>query len=316
MNSYKDIGGFFELECGHSKTYHNDAIAFNSGRNALRYIIKAYKIKKIAVPYYTCNVVWQALKAENCEMAFYEIDNNFMPKKDFSSEDFILYNNYFGICNNNVNILSKKYPNLIIDNAQSFYSFHQGLASFYSPRKFFGLPDGGYAFCDKRIENKLEKGVSYDRCSHLLKRLDRGANFAYSDFQQNDESLIDEEIKLMSNLTSALSGNINYELIKKNRLENFELLDKNLKNINEIIINLSPEDVPMVYPFLVKNDNLRKKLIQNKIFIAEYWPEIEKVCLKNSYELYLKKYLIPLPIDQRYKKEEMINIIKNIKELS
>ena len=42
-------------------------IALNCARNCLRYIIKAFLIKEIYVPFYTCPVVWQSIKKENCK---------------------------------------------------------------------------------------------------------------------------------------------------------------------------------------------------------------------------------------------------------
>ena len=55
----KEIGGYFELERGPFKPYH-DGVYLNSGRNALRYIVRKLGIHKIHVPYYTCPVVFEA----------------------------------------------------------------------------------------------------------------------------------------------------------------------------------------------------------------------------------------------------------------
>ena len=140
MNCCKEIGGYFELELDKRNLFYPDAIALNSARNCLRYIIRAYNITEIYVPYYTCNVVWQAIRSEGCKIKFYHIDDKFMPVQEFQKEDFVLYSNYFGVCAGNVKILSEKYPNLIVDNAQAFYMPSLGLASFNSPRKFFGVP--------------------------------------------------------------------------------------------------------------------------------------------------------------------------------
>ncbi len=60
-----------------------------------------------------------------------------MPTIDFPKESFILYPNYFGVCENNVDKLVKIYPNIIIDNAHSYYSKPKGLASFNAKHKFF-----------------------------------------------------------------------------------------------------------------------------------------------------------------------------------
>lgn len=305
----KEIGGYFELECFKNSPYHKKALSFNSARNALRYIIRAYNIKEILIPKYNCPVVYDAIKSEDCKTISYSIDENFNPKLDReqynSQKTFIVYNNFFGICGNAMDKMAQQYPNLIADNAQAFYSNKKGIASFYSPRKFFGLPDGGLLLCDKRIRATFEQDISYDRCYHLLKRHDLSATEGYSDFQSNDNALENLPIKYMSELTHSLMSNINYEDAKKKRLENFYFLHENLKNINELRIDIAKEDVPLVYPLLIKNTNLRKKLIENKIYIAMYWPKISEYLDDNSFEWHLQKNLLPLPIDQRYGLNEM-----------
>lgn len=309
----KEIGGYFSLECGHTPLYHQNGIMLNSARNALRYIIKAYNIKEIAVPYYTCPVVWQAIQIEGCRIIPYDIDDKFLPQQEFSSEIFILYNNYFGICDKNVRILAGKYKKLIVDNAQAFYTKQQGIASFYSPRKFFGLPDGGIVLCDKESKEQFEVSTSYNLCSHLLKRHDLGAESGYKDFQQNDNALIGQPIQYISSLTHALMGNIDYERAKIKRLENFCCLHQALKKKNGLSINLSDDDVPMIYPFKTDDLSLRQRLIQNKIFVAKYWPKEENCdCMSSFSAQHLADTIIPLPIDQRYDVEDMQYIIQRI----
>ena len=307
----KEIGGYFELECGHIPLYHQGAVLLNSARNALRYIVRVYGIKEMLVPYYTCPVVWDALKAENVELTYYNVNGNLEIDLSYIPQDaFILVNNYFGEKGKYIRELARKYPNLIVDNAQAFYSLKQGLAAFYSPRKFFGLPDGGLAICDKNEGEDLEESVSFDLCTHLLKRHDLGASAAYADFQKNDEALIGRSVQKMSKLTEALMGNIDYEYARQKRLKNFAILHKALADKNELNLDLSSDDVPMVYPFLTRVDGLREKLIQNKMYVARYWPEIEKVCPADSFELYLQSHLLPLPIDQRYDANDMNRILE------
>lgn len=222
----KDIGGYFGLELKNGSLYHSDCVMLNSCRNALRYLIRAYNIKKLNVPYYTCPVVFQAIEKENCKLELYEIDKMFYPKKIFKNDDYILYTNYFGICSSNIKKLVKKYPNLIIDNAMAFYSPYNGLASIYSPRKFFGTADGGILKTEKLLNEKFDKSQSYQRFSHLLKRIDCGAEFGYSDFNYNENQLSIEPIKKMSNLTFNMLKSIDYEYVKNKRLNNFKYLKK------------------------------------------------------------------------------------------
>ena len=119
---------------------------FDYARNALRFIINKIKIKEIFIPYYLCDVIRHAIFAENCKPIFYHIDNNFMPAQEFPINSFILYPNYFGICDKNVEKLSNIYPNLIVDNAHAFYAKPCGFASFNSERKFRSVKDGAYLF--------------------------------------------------------------------------------------------------------------------------------------------------------------------------
>ncbi len=110
---------------------------FDLARNSLKYIIKHFEIKELFIPYYLCDVIRHSLFEINCKPLFYHIDDDFMPTIDFPKESFILYPNYFGVCEDNVNRLVKIYPNIIIDNAHSYYSQPKGLASFNAKHKFF-----------------------------------------------------------------------------------------------------------------------------------------------------------------------------------
>lgn len=302
---------FFRLETANlSTTWTKNKILLNSGRNSLRYIIRAYNIKEIEVPYYTCQFIWDVLKQEECIINFYHINKEFMPIKNFNKNKYILYNNYFGICSKQINLLKRNYKNLIIDNCQAFYSKHKGLASFYSLRKFFGVPDGGFTYCNKKINTKLMTSKSYNLCIHLLKAYDKGYNESYINFLKNELEIDKMPLEKISNLTKSLLSNINYNKCKNIRLRNFNILDNILKDTNKLKINLEYDDVPMFYPYLTSNMLLHNK-IKNNIFYTECWPQIDKFLSED--ELYLKNNIILLPIDQRYNEKDMQKILDIIK---
>jgi hypothetical protein len=309
MSLHNEIGGYFELETIHGQEYYPNGIALNSARNCLRYLLRVYRINKLHMPAYTCPVVWEAAEAENCEISLYSINEHFMPDREFASDDYILYTNYYGVNTENVRRLSKKYRNLIVDNAQSFYSEIIGLASFNSVRKFFGVSDGAYVFTDKILNEDLETDVSVSRFSHLIIRADTGANAGYQNFQINDDSLRGEPVRKMSLLTHKILRGIDYDIVAKKRFDNFNILHNELRKINELELS-EPNDVPMVYPLVIKNDGLRKRLIESKIYVATYWNGQKD----ENWGSYFQKYLLPLPIDQRYNPEDMKYVIKTIKE--
>ena len=312
---FNEIGGFIELELKKKKLFHKNAKYLNSARNGIRYLIRSYKIKKLHVPYYTCPVVWQAIEAENCRIIPYNINLDLMPVSSFEENDYILYTNYFGICTKNIKILAQKYKNIIIDNAMAFFAPYFGIGSVYSPRKFFGVADGGIVISDSNLEIALEKDTSYQRFSHLLKRVDCGSNFAYEDFNKNDNSLINEPIKKMSNLTYKMLENIDYKESAKKRLKNFKYLKKCLHKINLLKINIEQADVPMYYPLLLNNsEKVRNELLNSCIYCPKPWRGLEDLYGNNNCEneKILYKNLIPLIIDQRYGIEEMNKIINII----
>ena len=71
------IGGYFELELNKSIDYHRNAIALNTARNALEYILIAKKYQKVYIPYFTCDVILEPFQKLNIAYEFYKIDENF-----------------------------------------------------------------------------------------------------------------------------------------------------------------------------------------------------------------------------------------------
>ena len=165
-----------------------------------------------------------------------------------------------------------------------------------------------------KLDEEFEQDQSYDRMSHLLKRADIGAEFGYQDFRINSGTLINNPIRRMSNLTEKILGSIDYGFCRKKRIENFHYLDKHLKDKNKIHFELSENDVPMVYPYLTDDAGLRNKLIEKKVFVAKYWPNVLEWTQSDMLENMFVRNLLAIPCDQRYGIAEMDRIIKIIKE--
>jgi len=317
MNS---IGGYFELELPHREEYHKNAIRLNTGRNAFEYVLRAKAYQKAYLPYYTCDVMLQPIQKLNIEFEFYSIDEFFQPIFDFTiikDDEVFVYNNYFGICDNQVNKVAAKCKNLIVDNSQAFYSLPlPGVDTFYSPRKFFGIPDGAYLYTDTLLDESFETDISYQRFEHLLGRADRSAEEFYTVFRKNEEEFSNQPIKHMSRLTQKLLSGIDYDTIAAIRRQNFDILHSHLKHSNQLKADLEIEAVPMTYPLLVSDGGqLREKLIQNRIYVATYWPNVLKWCDEKLLENKLTKEIVFFPIDQRYDEVEMKSIIEVIENV-
>jgi hypothetical protein len=313
----KAIGGYFELELRRGEEYHSHALRLNTGRNALEFILRSRKYSKVYIPYYTCDVILEPFNKLGVKYEFYSIDKNLEPKFDYllvKKNEGFLFTNYFGIKDDFITMLSSKSINLIIDNSQAFYSLPiGGIDTFYSCRKFFGVPDGAYLYMEGADSSDLPVYVSVDRFLHLIKRLEYGPEVGYEDFITNERKLVDQPIMQMSNLTHSLLCSIDYRSVKERRKENFKLLNDNLLKYNELNITNGDNCIPMAYPFLSNQPDLRHKLIENKIFVATYWSNVLKWVDVDQWEYNLAYNILPLPIDQRYGKAELGKIIKLVK---
>lgn len=310
-----EIGGYFDLELNRGKSsLHPGAHAVNTGRNALGLILRQLDVKKLYVPYFTCDVVLEPVHQLNIPYVWYSIDRQLELGRHFGQlgeGEYILYNNYFGVKGTYIRELARQYSGrLIIDNAQAlFFPAIDGIPTFYSPRKFMGLPDGGYAYIPQEVEASYKVDVSHDRCSHLLKRLELEGMAGYADFKANSAALSNQPIRSMSMLTRRLIANADLEKIKRKRMANFEFLHSRIGSYNTLHLMPDNEDVPMVYPLLVEEPGLRQKLIDHRIFIATYWPNVSAWCEEGQLEPSLAKYILPLPIDQRYDTAHMEYIV-------
>lgn len=310
------IGGYFSLELPQREEYHKDTIRLNTGRNCLEYILRARGYKKVFVPYYTCEAVMEPINKLGVPYEFYNIDIHFEIRGRFTikADEALLYTNYFGLKQHYVEQLTEKVGSrLIVDNTQAFYAKPlAGIDTFYTCRKFFGVADGAYLYTDKLLDEDFEQDESYDRMAHLLKRIDLSAEQGFADFRKVDDDLDNQPIRRMSKLTQRIMQSIDYEAAAKKRRENYLFLQEALGKENNIELPLDEDAIPMVYPFLVPIKEIREKMIKNKIFVARYWPNVLDWTTDKDIEYLLACQLQPLPIDQRYGRNEMIEIVKHI----
>ena len=317
---HEGIGGYFELELPDNGGFlHDDGVLLNSGRNALEYVLRSLPdVRHLWIPFYTCEVVLEPITKLGLSYSFYHIDERLEIRDsiDLKTGDYLLYTNYFGIKDNYVQQLADQYGiHLVVDNAQAWFADPvPGIRTIYSPRKYVGIPDGGIAYCETGIDvEQFEIDSSYNRCSHLLKRIDIGAEEGYQDFKSNSHGLADQPIRRMSELTKRLLSAIDFDEIKKRRKSNFNYLDARLREINHFSFqNSSSYQCPMGYPFLQENQLLRRLLISKGIYIATYWPNVLEWTLGKGIEQEFVVNLLLLPCDQRYGIEEMNRLFNAI----
>ncbi len=317
MTNVKEIGGYFGLEKLISNEYYPELAAVNNARCALLYIIKARHYKKIYLPYFLCDSVRLVLEREKIPFEEYRIDRSFLPLLDIktNSEEAVYVVNYYGLlCDEQLISLKNKYGNIVGDNAQAFFARPvKGIDTLYSCRKFFGVPDGGYAYTDAEMKEPIPADVSMDRMKHILGRFEgKNASDYYEYFNDNDESFKEIELRWMSKLTHNILGAIDYQEAKRRREENFLFLSKALGERNTLKMQCPPG--PYAYPFYIQNGMaVKKELAKRKIYVATLWPNVLGTGL--DIETELTENILPLPCDQRYSEEDMQRVVNTVREL-
>lgn len=313
------IGGYFELELPQgSGAYHLDALPLNTARNALEYALKAGGFDTVFLPYYTCGVMLQPLRRLGIRCERYAIDKDLNPVFDLTvlkpGEAFV-YTNYYGLKATTAAGLASQTDALIVDNAQAFFAKPLAdVPTFYSARKFLGVPDGAYLYPTARLQESIERDTtSHERFAHLLLRAEADAEAGYAHFAEADASLDDAPIRRMSRLTEKVLAAVDYKRQRTLRRAHYTYLHDALGVRNELHLALEDDAVPMAYPFLIREGaQLRAALIAQRIYVPRYWPEVNALVAKDSVEADLAANLLPLPIDQRLTTEDLDIIIHHI----
>lgn len=313
----KEIGGYLELEQNHLPMLHDGAKALNSGSACLAYLIRAKKIKKIAIPFFLCDCIKDICIKEGVNVRNYKINQNFSPDFDIEPipEEWVYIVNFFGQLSKEILFdLVTKYSNVIIDQAQAYFDkpIHD-VDTLYTCRKFFGVPDGAFLYTKAQLEEELQMDESFERMHFLLGRYERTASEFYSEYVANNFLLRNEPIKKMSRLTENLLHGIDYKRVKDIRTINYGYLYENFGKINQLRVRKIQG--AFAYPLLLsKGAFIRNQLLKRKIYIPILWPNVLHEVEKDSLEYYYAENILPIPVDQRYDLSDMQFLIDTICE--
>ncbi len=304
------IGGYLELELAVGRgSFYPEALKYQSARMAFYALLSYCKPKRVWMPYYICDTMLASLELAGVEVSFYSLNRDFTIARNIKlgPNDKLLYVNYFGLCSHYQDELLQVYnpDQIIFDHSQAFFCSPKAcLATLYSPRKFFGVPDGGLLATElSMVEPEAIDNTSIHRSVHLLQRLAGEPEDGYEAYQQAEQSLKDIEPKRMSLLTERILASIDYPSVKRRREDNFIELHQQLADKNTLELEINNLSGPMLYPYIPreKAKKLKHDLIQQRCFVATYWPE----CLARLDGFENEKYwvdnLVALSCDQRIK---------------
>lgn len=300
----------------------------NSGRSSLRWIIQSMHLqgKRILIPDFICQVVIDILREYNIEIYFYKINKNF----EFSlpsileKTDAIYIIKYFGHESNSFKsiLMNSKLPIIIDDVFGTELPQIKTLANwsyFNSLRKISTISDFSQVISNiPLLSIKKESLSAFSNLKYQAKNAKaqfihshRGEEKYYLTMSSNAENLLDNTKGIFSPddksvyLASQFYHKLEY--IKTINKKNLITAKKHLNNTQ--FIDISPE-YPSFLPLILKNRNkIRLALMENSIFLAIHWPEV------NAISNDLSSQILSLPLDSRYTIEDIQRICDLIKKL-
>lgn len=312
------MGGYLPLEIRQNDSYFSSiepryVLELNTGRTAIWCALKSWNATKVCVPYFYCPDIIEMLNKEGFSIRYYHIGEDLLPL-DITPEndEVMILVNYFGILDHAIRSEYKKYPKVILDQAHSFYFapiLEEGVMNVYSCRKFFGVCDGAYLVGKEVKEQEIPEDSSWQRAGHLLRCIEEGTNGAYADSKRSEESL--SELLKMSPLTRYIMSGIDYEYVRQKRNLNYQYLTEQTCDLQ--LLKASDTDaVPYAYPLLLDQD-IHAKLVAQHVYVPYLWAPLLEEKWEGTTENRYTKYIVPLPLDQRYDQkylDEMIRIVR------
>jgi len=315
-----EIGGYFGLELRQGAHWHDRALRLQSARACLLHLINVLRPATVWLPWFLCDSMVESVACSGIAIRRYSLREGFLPDgpDGLQADELFVCVNYFGLHVSAVKAILARYParQVVVDNAQAFFCAPLGnLATLYSPRKFFGVPDGGYLATDISIDAPaIRDDQSLRRSSHLLQRIAHDAPAGLEAYRTAERSLGGQPPMKMSQLTEALLASIDYESVRERRNACYAQLDASLRAMNRLRLPPAAEaGAPLCYPLLHEaGAALRKALIAHRIYVPTYWQEVMDNPACPEYDRHLAANLVALPCDQRVgqaQAAELINFV-------
>lgn len=320
------IGAFFGLELppaagqggvGNFPYAESPCCAWvSSGRAAFECLLCSMpRPARVFAPRFTCDTVLSPLRRLGLPVLRYELSADWLPllPEPAGKEDLLLLTNYFGLTGAAVARAAAAHPGpCMVDAATALFSPPlPGVPTFYSLRKFAGVPDGGIACAPFPIRLPVEEDRSAARARFLLERVELGAAAALPASESAEAELSSNPPRRMSPLTRALVFSIDWQSIAAARRRNYAALHARLAPLNHWEhLPAAPPDAPCCYPFVSAIPGLRDALIDAGMALPLFWPEVVRDTPASAPSNALARRLLPIPLDQRYSPQELLAVME------
>jgi len=337
-----EIGGEYSLDAAYLSSKEDNlfnklkgfkTVYYNTGRSAIRGVLKQMKGKRALLPAYICQSVIQAFEHEHYSIDFYNINTDHsldvddVKRKCTPNTDVFFVMHYYGTLQNQNdlttlrNLCSMLSITIVEDTTHSILTKVQTIGDYCvaSLRKWFALPDGGVAYSLSQkidaVPSSIEMSFTNTRIAGMfLKGLYLNSltdcNETYRKLFTEAEKMIDEESEIfaISDFSNEVVKVFDTGKAAQKRKENAAYLHRYLNNplVKSVFQELNSGICPFFYPLYVGNrGKLRSYLNQNKIYCPVHWPIEDKRLIAYDAVRYISEHIISIPIDQRYGVSDM-----------
>ena len=319
----KEIGSEFhyvEMEKGEGITFPRSGTLTFCGRTALEIVLNEIPHAKTAfLPSYCCDSMIEPFRRAGILVKFYDVNYEKTLQIDVPKDgaDLLLWCDYFGFKNElpkfNGIIIEDITHSLLSEN--SYHSRSDFLIA--SIRKWEPIYSGGYCSVKTTLvlpsqEFVNDKAEAMKLKSQYLLDLDERKKLTYlSTFSNSNKWLADNYSKLdIDSYSKDYIKNVNVALQREKRRKNANVLYDGLKDAVEFMFDKKYMDCPLFVPIILKEkrDEIRKYLVDNKIYCPVHWPRPNADCKSIIYDIELS-----LVCDQRYDEKDMERIVSVLK---
>lgn len=309
-------------------------LRFANARSAFYYLARALRPRRVWLPSYLCQSVVEGFRAGGALVAFFSVDEQLRVNDDgwlreVAARDLVVRTHYFGFENDDAVFLAagRLGARLVDDAAQALLTGGLGATAefvVFSPRKFVGVPDGGYLVqmgSGAMKEPKLtEPPAAWWRTSlaAVLRRRDfetGAADRSWHELFQAAEREAPIGPFAMSSLSRILlESGIDYSDVRGRRRANYRMLLHAFADV-AVFPSLPPNVVPLGFPIrLPDRDHTRLGLFKRAIFPAVHWPVPADVPAAHAASRALAAQILTLPCDQRYDATDMTRLIDAVRD--
>lgn len=318
------------------------AYSLRSGRDALKLIAREYPNTTVFLPSLCCDSMITPFEMYGCKIVYYPLTSKMRSNfpellnklQMIKGKKLLLSCDYFAIKmldSDQIEKLKMMFNDLILikDITHNLLSAKESEScvdyTVSSLRKWMNIPDGGLLWAKRELNNTLlpEKPMFAEQ--RLRAQCMRTEYFNTGNDNTKAEyrkifscvsSLLDDDpspVK-MTEYSYEIALKADWDHIKQIRRENASALINALRdNQNIRLINYGINDSDLYVPILIENRDVIQGILSSKgIFNTIIWPLRKEQMLSCSTAKYVTKHMLAIPCDQRYTKEDMLYIGKEI----